>query len=196
MSNWIANTTGIHISPKRTYVDRKQFGGAVSKLAPLAAAFIPGVGPAALVGGLGSAIGRGIQPGANFGDIAKAGAIGGAASGGLHALRSAFVPGSSPMANTIMSSDGAGGWTQTQGPGAEGALSRLAHGFGSGAKKLGTMAKENPLVVGQIAGGVLDAKQNSEAMDFQRQQYDDKEARRRRLQEMLAPLLSSYTGAR
>jgi hypothetical protein len=75
MTNWLANATGIHISPKRSYVNRDQLGRALRVAAPIAGAFTGGLGGLAL-GGLGSAVGRGIEHGGNIGNILGAGALG------------------------------------------------------------------------------------------------------------------------
>lgn len=68
--------------------NRGVIGTVIQDAAPLAA-LIPGVGIplAAAIGAGGAAIGKGIQPGSNFGSIARAGALGGVEAGGGAALK-------------------------------------------------------------------------------------------------------------
>lgn len=80
--------------------NRNFLGNAVKNISPVAAAFIPGIGPglAALLAGGGSALGQGMEKGSNFGDIAKAGltnaAIGAGGNSAVGALKGAFMPSS------------------------------------------------------------------------------------------------------
>lgn len=78
-----------------------------------------------------------------------------------------------------------------------------ASGFGGAVKgALGGVlksAKENPLVVGQIASGVLQARQQGaqndlqrEQFDYQKSQTDDEQKRRQANASLLAPLFQSY----
>lgn len=89
----LSKATGIHISPTRSYVDRNQLGNALKNISPIAGAFTGGLG-GMLLGGLGSAAGRGVQKGANLGNILGQGVSGaGMASLGesaLGGLKSAF----------------------------------------------------------------------------------------------------------
>lgn len=98
MSNWLAQATGIHISPHHASFNRDQFGNLLKNVAPVAGMFMGGPLGAALAGGLGSAAGRGMQHGANLGNILGQGALGagiaGAGNGGMHALQAAFSPSS------------------------------------------------------------------------------------------------------
>ncbi len=74
--------------------NRNFTGNLLKNLAP-AAAFIPGVGPlaAAAIGAGAGALGRGVQHGTNFGDIAKQGAQSGAAAYGLDKVAGAASAG-------------------------------------------------------------------------------------------------------
>lgn len=175
MSNFLANATGIHISPSRSYFNRDQFGNALKNVAP-AAGLIPGVGAGlgALLGGVGSALGRGVQHGANFGDILKQGASGaaiGAAGGqltqghGLAGLKSrfggGFSPGSSPSttqgAFNGYTSNGNGSWAATGSVGAPGTPApgeSLASKIGSGLSGVAGFAKDNPTAIGMGLQGI------------------------------------------
>lgn len=72
--------------------NRNFLGNAAKNAAPLLGAFVPGVGM--LGAGLIGAAGAGIQKGANLGSILSAGGTDAALSGGLSALKGAFVPSS------------------------------------------------------------------------------------------------------
>lgn len=181
MSNWLANATGVHISPHKSYIDRKQLGGAVSHLAPLAAAFIPGLQPLALgaIGGAGAAAGRAIQPGSNFGDILGAGVRGGAESYAGAKVAQALGYGGSDAANqsssTLDDADEAVGAAErfgTQGTNAGDAVHPMA-GLKQSLKDmpfsdklaLGSTALQG---IGGVAGGIAQGQQNQ----FQRDQYN------------------------
>lgn len=143
----------------------RDFAGNLLKNAAPAAFLIPGIGPgaAAAIGGLGSALGRGIQHGANLGNIAKQGisgasiAYGGAQ--GMGALKSAFAPSSSAagavagapttaVGNGTMVSNGNGAWLPAGGAGASdsaaSAGSSLMSKLGSGAQAVGKFTKDYP----------------------------------------------------
>jgi hypothetical protein len=96
VSNWLANATGIHISPSRSYIDRNQVGNMLKNVSPIAGALTGGLG-GILLGGAGSALGRGVQEGSNFGNILGQGVSGAGLSAvgsqGLGALRGAFSGG-------------------------------------------------------------------------------------------------------
>lgn len=119
--SWLSKATGVHISPTRTYVDRNQVGNLLKNISPIAGAFTGGLG-GMLLGGAGSALGRGVQKGANFGNILGQGAAGaGMASLGesaLGGLKSAFGGASGSAAG---GAGGAGG-----GFGGEGGLQSVA----------------------------------------------------------------------
>lgn len=169
MSNWLANATGVHISPNRSYVNRDQVGNLLKNVAP-AAFLIPGIGPgmAAGIGGLGSALGRGIQHGSNLGDILKQGASGAAIAGGgaqgMQALKGAFAP--SSVASGAPSGFGAapgGGWQAYGAQAAEqpsqGLAASIGHGIGSAASGLGHFAASNPLATAQGLQGIAQIPQ-------------------------------------
>lgn len=160
--------------------DNHTFGNLLKNFAPVAGAAAGGPAGMLLAGGMsaGGDAARGKSPGIRSA-ITNAGL-----AGGLGALKSAFVP-----------SNAAYG----VGDVAKGAGMMAREGLVHGAKAVGSAAVKNPLVTGQIASGVLEARAQGDATDLARQQfglqqraYDDKEARRLRLQQMLAPLLSSY----
>jgi len=91
--------------------NRDFLGNALKNVSPLAF-LIPGIGPmaAAGLGAAGSALGRGIQHGANLGDILKQGAQGGSmaygGAQGLGALKAAFAPSSSAAGTLAAQSPG------------------------------------------------------------------------------------------
>lgn len=171
MSNWLANGTGIHLSPHHASFNRDQFGNLLKNVAP-AAFLIPGIGPgmAAGIGGLGSALGRGIQHGSNLGDILKQGASGAAIAGGgaqgMQALRGAFAP--SSVAQVSSQGSGFGLPTTTVGQGANGAYNAAqavggqgGNGFslGHALSGVGHFAQQNPTAVGQGLQGIAGISQ-------------------------------------
>jgi hypothetical protein len=173
--------------------NRDFLGNALKNVSPLAF-LIPGLGPmaAAGLGAAGSALGRGIQHGANIGDILKQGAQGGAeaygGAQGMNALKAAFAP-SSSAAGTVAS--GVPGAAGAGGPGGASnflasqynpavnvggismaapqaaALPSAATGGGSmfsdAARGVGSFLKANPMAVGQGLQGLGQMSQaNSE----------------------------------
>lgn len=74
-------------------------GNALKNFAPVAGAVFGGPLGGGLIGGLGSMVGRGIQKGANFGNVLKQGASGASIAAGGHSalkgLRGLFTPSSS-----------------------------------------------------------------------------------------------------
>jgi hypothetical protein len=155
-------------------LDGHAWANLLKNFSPIAGAVLGGPGGMMLAGGMSAAGDLGREKKVGVGSaITNAGL-----AGGLSALKGAFVPSSGMQygASDVL-----------KGAAMEG-KDALLHG----AKSLGQQAMKNPLVVGQIAGGVLDARQNSQALDFQKQQYTDRERRRQQLQQMLQPLLSSY----
>lgn len=143
-------------------------------------------------------------------DLARAGAsnagIGKGLKFGAGRLASAFTPGSSNAASTVYTQGPSGQWMSAGSPVT--AAAPAPPGVGSNPLKALSRpiratygaAKKDPLaaldMAGRVAGGVLGAREQSaqsdlmrEQFDFQKQQYTDQEARRRRLQELLAPLL-------
>lgn len=155
-------------------LDGSSLGNLLKNLSPVAGGLVGGPAGMLLAGGM-----SGVGDAARGKKVGIGSAITNAGlAGGLSALKGAFVPSSGMQygASDVL-----------KGAAMEG-KDALLHG----AKSLGQQAMKNPLVVGQIAGGVLDARQNSQALDFQKQQYTDRERRRQQLQQMLQPLLSSY----
>lgn len=143
----------------------RDFAGNLLKNAAPAAFLIPGIGPgaAALLGGAGSALGRGIQHGANLGNIVKQGATGAAIAygggQGLNALKGAFTPSSSVSGALpgVQTTPGAvaSAAGSIQGPG-EAALNltqglgqapSLASRVGSAISGAGKFAQANPMAV-------------------------------------------------
>lgn len=168
MSNWLANMTGVHVSPHGSHFDRDQFGNLLKNAAPVAGMFMGGPLGAALAGGLGSAAGRGMQHGANLGNILGQGALGagiaGAGNGGMHALQAAFSP--SSAAGAASSGFGAapgGGWqaygAQALGNPDPGVLSKLGSGIGSAASGIGHFAASNPMATAQGLQGIAQIPQ-------------------------------------
>jgi hypothetical protein len=185
MSNWLANATGVHISPHRSYINRDQMGNALKNIAP-AAFLIPGIGTAAAMGlgGLGSAFGRGIQHGANIGNILGQGLSGAAIAGGgaqgMNALRGAFAPSSVTAAPSGFASAPGGGWQAIgaqAGDSGPGLASSFGQGLGHAASGVAHFAKEYPMAVsgglqgiGAIANsGSENRLRNAQADAMQRQ---------------------------
>lgn len=150
--------------------NRDFLGNALKNVSPLAF-LIPGLGPmaAAGLGAAGSALGRGIQHGANLGDILKQGAQGGAmaygGAQGMNALKAAFAPSSSAAIDGavpgIQMTSATPAASYLQGPGDEALrlggqmaqqqpsmLSQLATGAGHAAQGVGSFIKANPTAVG------------------------------------------------
>lgn len=141
-------------------------GNALKNVSPLAF-LIPGIGPAAAagLGAAGSALGRGIQHGSNFGNIVKQGAQGGAmaygGAQGMNALKTAFAPSSSAAATIPgVASPIPGAAGSMQGPGSA-ALNLMGHAppppsmldqiggaLGGAARGAGSFIKANPTAVG------------------------------------------------
>lgn len=199
--------------------NRDFIGNAMKNIAPIAA-FTP---LGALGAGAIGALGRGIQHGANLGNIVKTGAtdaaIGGGAHAGLNALRSAFVPGSSPAATAggfVSGQAGSGGGYMSDaavqagragasaGAGMSSGLSGLASSLGSGVRSVGQFAKDYPQLfaggltgLGQIGSmnaenGLRHAQMDSINQQTHMSQYE-LQAQQQRAQ-ALAPLLQALMG--
>lgn len=174
----------MQIGPRIRF-DKHTLGNLLKNFAPIAGAAAGGVPGFLLAGGMSA--GGDLARGKNV-SVGNAITNAGLAYGGgkaMDGLRSAFTPSS--------------GMQYGAGDVAKGAALTAKDAVVSGAKNLGTQAVKNPLVVGQIAGGVLDARAQGaqtdlarQQFDFQKQQHDEQEERRRRLQELLAPLLQGY----
>lgn len=210
MSNWLANATGIHISPKRSYVNRNQFGNMLKNVSPIAGAFTGGLG-GLLLGGAGSALGRGVQKGANLGNILGQGASGAALSGvgnmGINALKGAFAGGGSAAGAGAGAGGSAGGSAAGAMPGAveEIQAGNVVHpaaskfGFGGPGllKSAGNFLKDNTTAVGMGLKGLGDIQgagsQNRLAnAQASRLEYETEEERRR--QRALEPLRRALEG--
>ncbi|MGJ0510256.1 MAG: hypothetical protein ACR652_24690 [Methylocystis sp.] len=187
MSSWLANATGVHISPHKSYIDRKQLGSAVGHLAPLAAAFIPGLQPLAIagIGAAGAAAGKAIQPGSNFGDILGAGARGGATSYAGAKIAKALGYGGTDAANQASSTatDAAG----DVGEEAIGAAERFGtqgtkaldavHPMAGLKQQLASMPFADKLALGSTAlqgiGGVAGGIAQGQQAQFERDKYNE-----------------------
>ncbi len=66
----------------------------------------------------------------------------------------------------------------------------------SGLKGAGSVLKDNPLVAGQVASGVLNARQGSQQLDFEKQQYNDEQERRKRIAQILGPIYQQMMAGR
>lgn len=188
--------------------------GAIGSVAGgLAGSFIPGLGPmlgGALGSALGGAAGRGkFEGGRAIGDALSGGAIGG--------LRGSFMPtlgeGASRLAKTAdkMNSVISGALDGGAAPAAAPSLSsRLASGLG----KAGSYLRDNPEFAAMATQGALGAMQSGAQRDLARDQmaeqkrqfdatmamrnreYEDEQARQRRIAELLSPLFSDINSRR
>lgn len=201
MANWLS---------KAFQRNRSWLGNALKNFAPVAGALTGGLGGIA-IGGLGSALGRGVQKGASLGNIVGQGVSGaGMAYGGskaLGALKSAFAPGSS--AASVMQSggevalDGADDIAGVQG-GNIAATRPVAARAGSAARGAGIFLKDNPMAAAMALQGVGDLSTAGTQNDMARAQIDairsqtaeseEERARRRRMEEALEPLRLSLLG--
>lgn len=202
----------------------RNFAGNLLKNAAPAAFLIPGIGPgaAALIGGAGSALGRGIQEGGNLGNILKQGVTGaGIAYGGaqgMNALKAAFAP-SSSAAGSLASVPGASitpSAAAVQGPGgaalnltqglgqAPSMASRVGSALNTGAKAFGAFAKENPTALamglqgaGQIGSMGADnayKRAQTHLLEQQGEQNQQELELQKRRQAALEPLMRALMG--
>lgn len=181
--------------------------GAIGSVAGgLAASFIPGAGAfllPALGGALGGAAARGKFDAGNLIGDTLGGVSGGQVPNAVGALRGAFTGGAGGAAGAATAGAGA----PAMPPGFD--LSNVANANVVGQRSLGGMARaaggflrENPEVVGmglQAAGQAQNAAANRsmqrDAMNFERQQYEDEQERRRRIGELLLPMWNKQQGA-
>lgn len=179
--------------------------GAIGSVAGgLAGSFIPGVGTmlgSALGGALGGAAARGKFDAGNLIGDTLGGVSGGQVPNAVGALRGAFTGGGAAGAAT------AGAGAPAMPPGFD--LGNVANANVAGSRSLGGLARaaggflrENPEVVGmglQAAGQAQNAAANRsmqrDAMNFERQQYEDEQERRRRIGELLLPMWNKQQGA-
>jgi hypothetical protein len=187
--------------------NRGAIGNALKNFAPVAGALTGGLGGLA-IGGLGSALGRGIQPGAKFGDIAKQGISGGSiaysGSKALGGLKGLFAPGSSAAGTAAGSVAG----TPPLPPGAE-ELASLGGGdiasaqpllskIGHAASSVGSFANKNPMAAAMALQGVGSAMNapsegryrdaQTRALEAQVAESEEERARRKRLEDAMEPL--------
>lgn len=193
--------------------NRGAIGNFAKNVSPLLAFTPLGLAGTAITAGLGELA----RPGKNVGDAFKAGAsnaaIGAGARGASNILKPLFTPGSSA----------AGSMASAAAPGSEvgGQVMGAGNGFTAGAHTAGNAvtaggsggpswlskafgaAKDNPLVVGQVASGILGARENGaqrdfqhEQFDFQKQQYSDEQRRRDEMARLLGPLFQQMLANR
>lgn len=190
--------------------NRGWIGNALKNFAPVAGALTGGLGGVA-IGALGSMAGRGIQEGANLGNIAKQGVSGGSiAYGGskaLGGLRSLFAPSSSAM-NTVTSAGGEIAPAAVESAGLEGgniAASRpLATRVASRAGGAARWANDNPMAAAmalQGTGTALNAPSENRYRDAQTRALESQTAsdeeerqRRKRLEDAMEPLRRLLAG--
>lgn len=158
--------------------DKHTAGNLLKNAAP-ALAF---TGAGALGAGAAGALGERMRGKTNTADILKAG-LGSAAMGG----------GAAGLARGAgMMGGGMGAAPTSEAFSNPGLLSRAGNAVKGAGSALGGMAKKDPLgtvqAIGSVAGGVMDARGQNAALDFQRQQYNDEQERRKRIAQMLAPL--------
>lgn len=126
-------------------------------------------GAGKLLGGLSS----------KFGDLGGAGGVGDSAGA---AIPDSAIPAGASAARTIT------------GP-AE-AMAAPPAGFQVGVvnalKGTGSAIKDNPLVAGQVASGVLGARQQGAELDYQKQKDEEERQRREQSSQLLAPLFQKY----
>lgn len=184
--------------------------GAIGSVAGgLAASFIPGAGAfliPALGGALGGAAARGKFDAGNLIGDTLGGVSGGQIPNAASALRGAFTGGAGAAGGAAGSAT-AGAGAPTMPPGFD--LNNVANANVVGQRSLGGMARaaggflrDNPEVVGmglQAAGQAQNAAANRsmqrDAINFERQQYEDEQERRRRIGELLLPMWNKQQGA-
>lgn len=191
--------------------NRGAIGNFAKNVSPLLAFTPLGLAGTAITAGLGELA----RPGKNIGDALKAGAsnaaIGAGARGATNALKPLFTPGSSAagsMASAAAPGSSVGGEVMGAGNGftAGSHMASAAPSGGGGSSwlsKAGSAIKDNPLVAGQIASGVLGAREQGaqrdfqhEQFDFQKQQYSDDQKRRDEMARLLAPLFQQMLANR
>ncbi len=194
--------------------NRGAIGNFAKNVSPLLAFTPLGLPGAAILGGLGELA----RPGKNIGDALKSGAsnaaIGAGARGAAGALRPLFTPGSSAagsVASAAAPSYGGevGGQVMGVGNGFTAGSSAPAVAASGGAggpswlSKAWQGVKDNPMVAGQVASGILGAREQGanrdfqhEQFDFQKQQYSDEQKRREEMQRLLAPLFQQMMQSR
>ncbi len=167
-------------------------GNAIKNISP-ALSFVPGLGiPASFAAG---AIGRGMQHGTNLGDILKSGVSNASIGGGARSLVNGAQslasrgPSSAPFTPSSAAIEG-GGLPMKVPP-----ITTPAQGLSDFARGVGSFAKDNATVLGQVGSGVLNARENDESnalkrsqLDFEHQQYDDEQKRRKAIADLLGPL--------
>lgn len=181
--------------------------GAIGSVAGgLAGSFIPGVGTmlgSALGGALGGAAARGKFDAGNLIGDTLGGVSGGQIPNAVGALRGAFTGGAGAAAGSATAGAGA----PAMPPGFD--LNNVANANVVGQRSIGGMARaaggflrDNPEVVGmglQAAGQAQNAAANRsmqrDAINFERQQYEDEQERRRRIGELLLPMWNKQQGA-
>lgn len=199
----------------------RDFAGNLLKNAAPAAFLIPGIGPgaAALIGGAGSALGRGIQHGGNFGNILKQGATGaGIAYGGaqgMQALKSAFAPSSSAastVAGTPITQAGSAA-SGAAAPAVSSAIPDSALGItsplgrvGSALKATGQFAKDYPQLfagglqglgqIGSMSGENAMRRAQTNAINQQTAMSQQELEMLKRRQAALEPLMQAFMAQR
>lgn len=192
--------------------NRGAIGNFAKNVSPLLAFTPLGLAGTAITAGLGELA----RPGKNIGNALKAGAsnaaIGAGARGAANVLKPLFTPGSG-AAGTVASAAAPGseiggqvmgaGNEWTAGSHAGNAVTSGGNGGPSWLSKAFGAAKDNPLVVGQVASGILGARENGaqrdfqhEQFDFQKQQYSDEQKRRDEMARLLAPLFQQMLANR
>jgi hypothetical protein len=187
MSNWLAKSTGIHISPHKTYFNGGEFKSGMGNLAknvsPIAGALLGGPAGLALTAGLSG--GGDLLRGKNIGQ-----AIGGAipnvglAYGGQHVLSALGYGNAANQASSTAASSLTDGGDDALGAaerfGTQGTQATQAgdptHLMGGLGEKLKAMPFQDKLALGStalqgiggVAGGIAQGQQNQ----FQRDQYN------------------------